>query len=732
MSTTAFTLDSLANQLPASCQPAIAELTERLPPLDAPLRVILLGAFSVGKSSLLNMLIAESLLPTAREETTALPTFIEYGNTRTLQLLNSDGSTVSLDDAALAQVATQAPAGAACASVTLPQDWLRGLLLIDLPGLGGVTARHQAYTTAQIQQADAVLYLIAPRGPDAADLATLRQIAQAGKRVLLLVARWDEVDAAVARGEQRPDVQRWAQQITAQTGLQLPLTPTSRAGLGRDVIQTFLTQARDERHAIRQQRLTAELRPLLTNALGQNAAAQAACAVESDAATQALRAELLARRQALLAVRSAHQAQAQSERAALATRAQVIVEQSKLQLDGTLAPLAAAVQLESDWEQFATAGGEALRAALRDAAGEFSALSTGYGELALPEAQVTSLNLRLPPPVTVDASEFLDQARQQQLQQALDAYATEYAGQLERLAQLPEADLTVSERALREVLRQRDQVAAQPLPQIVRQLENRGTGAVMGRMAGEIGDLALVLLSPLLAGTKAAAVLGKVAKTATTVRTVAQNSDIVPPPMRDRLKILEGLSLGYWGEQLGAKLDSIPREEVVTDPEALAQRDAMLAQCDAQVREVRAQLAQQEEVVNARQLTGWALEQNRREQAQLEARLADLQRYAVERQQAFEQAARTERQMAVQRQVAQAVAHWQHSFDQQAGQMAEVLRARVRDDWEARVEALLSERLADIDTLRGRLDAAPAERAAVLAQLQVEATQLQAVLARVQ
>ena len=329
-------IDTLKDQLPLSWHAPLDALTEQILKADVPLRVILLGAFSVGKTSLINRLIGEPLLQTACEETTALPTFIEHGPTHIMQLIGSDGSVLPLDAEGLTRATTQAPEGAACATVALPLDWLRGITLIDLPGLGGLAARNQDYTKAQIQQADAVLYLIAPRGPDAPDMATLREIARYGKRVKLLVARWDEIEDAAARGEQRPDLERWSSQVETETGIRARLAPIDRDGLRHEEIHAFLARARDDLSVIRLRRLCAELRPRLENALGQNADTQRACAVQSEDDIRALRSELLQRRAALTELKSVHLAHAQEAREALVLKAQGIIQHGRLSLDGAL------------------------------------------------------------------------------------------------------------------------------------------------------------------------------------------------------------------------------------------------------------------------------------------------------------------------------------------------------------------------------------------------------------
>lgn len=171
-------LPQLLSTLPVAWHEAVEALADATLQDSAPLRITLVGSFSVGKSSLLNMLLEEPLLPSAMEETTALPTFIEYGSQRKMSLVGQDGSILPLDEERFAQATTQAPEGAACTVINLPLPWLQGVSIIDLPGLGSTSATHREYTLAQIRQTDAVLYLLSPSGPSSSDIATLQLIQQ--------------------------------------------------------------------------------------------------------------------------------------------------------------------------------------------------------------------------------------------------------------------------------------------------------------------------------------------------------------------------------------------------------------------------------------------------------------------------------------------------------------------------------------------------------------------------
>lgn len=741
-------MTTLNTHLPSAWRAHVEALTGEILNVDTPLRVILLGAFSVGKTSLVNRLIGENLLQTACEETTALPTFIEYGPTRTMQLIGNDASVLPLDADGLARATTDAPEGAACAVLALPLDWLQGITLIDLPGLGGLSARHRDYIAAQIQQADAVLYLLAPRGPDAADMATLREIDRYGKRVKLLITRWDEIESAVAQGEQRPDLTRWSNQIEAKTGIRARLAPTDHHGLGRDDIVTFLARARDEREKVRLHRTCAELRPLLENALGQNADAQRVSATQSEQDVRTLQSELLQRRTDLTELKSFHFERAQKARESLTRKAQDIVYQGSQYLDNTLTSLTDTVQNESDWDSFAEKGSETLRLALDTVAKGLSELSAEHGGMDFPDIQIKALNLRLPPPEPVKAEDFLDMARMTQVQHKLDAQAAEIKTQQAHLAALPEHDLTESQHQLRQLLMQRDQVASQPLPRTLEQIESNNAGQILGRMVGEVGDIGLMFINPTWVGAKVASYAGKaskIARTTANAKKVADNvsntvkmaqtlqsgaktSNMLPPQIADKLNMLEGLSLGYWGERIGTALGGRPEEVSVIDPEAQAQQQATLDEIDAQAREMRTQLGNYEDIAHERQLTGWALEQNQKEQAHLQAKLSELQQRAEERCQAYEQSLREEHQQKLHRHIERALAHWRQDFNQQAGHMVDLLEVRVRDNWDSEIQALINERLSELDDMHARIESAPAERKAALEVLNAEAEGLRAAL----
>lgn len=745
MQASATWLAALDAALPDAWRQPVQQLADGVLEPERPLRVVLAGAFTVGKSSLVNMLTDGDWLPAALEETTALPTFIEYGAGTRMQLVDVDGCARDLTAEQFAAAVVQAPPNAAYALLTLEQEWLAGAVLVDLPGLGGMSQTNQQYALAQIQQADTVLYMIPPRGPDVGDLAMLSRIRSMGKHVAVLATRWDEVERAVADGEKAPDLHTWAAQIEEGSKLRTVVKPVSKAGMGREEVIGFLREARGALAGIRLRRLRAELAPLLENALGQNALMQSVCHSDSAETRQAMHAKLLRRKMALTELKAELHLQAGTDRAASAAAASELAERHGNAFNAVMSTLAAPEADEMKWAGFVAAGAEALQHALDEFARDMQELSAAYGKLKLPASQQQEFQLHLPPPLPVKSQDFLDVGRMAALQRALEE-KQEIHSQLEQArGNGGLADSETHRQSLHQAVRERNAVLAQPLPRIM-QPSGNNKGAVLGRILGELADIGTMFINPAAAGAKIASVIGKgaklakitvntakVAKAATKTVKVLKATKVggkvvgVPPTVIDKLGMLEAISFSYWGERIGSALDG-PQEVSVVDPEAYAQQQEELRAADDRILAFRSELARSVRLAEENKLSGWALEQNRKEQAMLKADLDEL--VARTEQQALELQAQQakDRALLVARHVDQALARWRRIYAQQSAAMVEMLRLLVKQHWDERVDAMVGERLAELIELSSAADAVPAEQQASLAALQSDAEGLRASL----
>ena len=742
------TLADLQACLPDDWHAPLNELAASTLQATTPLKLSLVGAFSVGKSSLLNMLMGDSVLQASLEETTALPTFIEYGEQRAMQLVGQDGSITTLNAEEFAAATTHAPEGAVCAVLQQPLDWLQGVSIIDLPGTGSMSSANRDFTLTQIQQSDAVLYLLNPTGPAVKDIELLNHIRQNAKQVKIVVTRWDVVEEAIAKGEKAPSLEAWSAEIGHQTGLNRRLSAVSKTGLGREEVIDFITRTRDDVTAIRQKRFQAEVRPILENALGQNADLQRACEAQSETDVAQLHAELLARRQTLLELKTSLHEQATEDRTQAEQKASLLIAKERSALHAQLEQKAQAVHQEAQWDHLIDNGKQLIRESLAKTAQALSQQSTNYGQLDIPAVQVEALNLRIPPAESVSVEDFLDMGRITQLQATLQATEGEAATQAHTLSQLPNVDVGRHEDALSEVVQAHHAVANAELPTVqIPGSENTGMGSMLGRMVGEVADIGLMFLNPIAVGAKVASLLGKGAKVANiaiktgkVAKQVAEGVKVAQqvksgervinfPPVVDKLQVLEILSLGYWGEKAGSMFSGEPQPvRTMTDPAALAQQQQALSEIEARRRALQAELSRAQDIADERELTGWALEQNNKEQAQLRAELSNQQHKAEQKKKDFERTAATERAELLQRYTERAVDQWLRHFDQHTSAMAELLHGRIKNHWEQRVDALVQERMAEVDTVAAQLSSAPAAKDATLAQLQNNVIALQAAL----
>lgn len=726
-------LQALLQQLPDSLQAAAqAQLIQRVQQADH-LRVSLVGAFSVGKSSLLNMLLGDDWLHTAQEEATALPTVIEYASSPTLYLVQQDGQQQPLDRDGFTQVTTHAPEGAKYAALQLPQPWLQQLSIIDLPGLGSTSAQHYQYTLMQVQQSDAIVYLIAPRGPSASDLQMLTLIRQYGKAVCLVVGRWDEVEQAVARGEKAPNLIEWQQQIAQATGIDQPLITAHRTGLGREPIQQFLQQCQQQLGQIRLQRFVAEIQPELQNALQLNQQAQHTCEAQTEAQIQQNHEHLLQMKSALIDAKAQAYSNQQTEQQQLEQQVTQQVQQQRdsLQAELQLLPL-------NDWSAFLQQGEQTLAGRLAGLAQQLQQHSAQYGQLQLPEQTIRGLNLRLPEPEAVDSSDFLEHAQLEQLKQQLTQKITE-------AQQMSTSDVDVvqlnqyisrTEEVLQQLVQDRHAILSTPIPEIERVLEDRG-GEEMGRRIGNVLD-ALMIVIPAKAITTVVGKIGSLAKVATTTqkavstaKTVtrtakaASTASSVIAPVANMLSML---SLAEWGAKIGGLFDSAPEVVYQQDPELKAQIHQQAQQVHQQIQQLRNDIAHKEQKLSDQQMSGFALQQSQREIQQLQQHAEQLQRELQQRQQQAIQAQQQQQRDTLERYRVRAIEQWLSQFDTQSRSMLHLLQQLAKQYWQHSIDQLFAARIAETEQLQGQLSALPEQKQAQLVQLQRNAHAIEQVL----
>jgi GTP-binding protein EngB required for normal cell division len=188
---------------------AVSKLRQRL--TEGRLHLAVLGQFKRGKSTLLNALVGEELLPTAVVPLTAVPTFLRFGDAPALRVSYTDGRPVthhtggSIDELriGLAGLVTETGnpknhKGISQVEAFLPSQLLaRGVVLVDTPGIGS-TLRHNTEATMNfLPQCDAALFVLSADPPITdAEAQFLKAVREKVRRLFFVLNKVDYLDAA--------------------------------------------------------------------------------------------------------------------------------------------------------------------------------------------------------------------------------------------------------------------------------------------------------------------------------------------------------------------------------------------------------------------------------------------------------------------------------------------------------------------------------------------------------
>lgn len=165
---------------------------------DKKFLLTVIGQFSAGKSRLINNLLEREVLPVHITETTAIVTFIKYGDEEGATIIYRDGSCESVtieQSKKMWQSGEEAEKMADIANIhiTLPADLLKnGLIIADTPGINTIIENHIKETNNIISNSDRILYVM--RKPlTESDTQFIRTIEDNGVNVILVRTHMDEV-----------------------------------------------------------------------------------------------------------------------------------------------------------------------------------------------------------------------------------------------------------------------------------------------------------------------------------------------------------------------------------------------------------------------------------------------------------------------------------------------------------------------------------------------------------
>ncbi len=160
--------------------------------------LLVVGQFNRGKTTLINALIGEALLPVGVIPLTSVVTVLSYGEMPLIQVCFQDGRCVETQPESLGEYVTERgnPHNAKAVRevvVSYPSPWLKdGVRLVDTPGIGSVFSHNTDLAYRYLPQADAVLFLLSADQPvSQAECDFLRDVREYAQRIFFLLNKAD-------------------------------------------------------------------------------------------------------------------------------------------------------------------------------------------------------------------------------------------------------------------------------------------------------------------------------------------------------------------------------------------------------------------------------------------------------------------------------------------------------------------------------------------------------------
>jgi ribosome biogenesis GTPase A len=165
--------------------------------------VACVGQFKRGKSTLINALLGEEILPVGVVPVTSAVTIVRHGRERRARVVRAKGGSEDIPIARLSLYVSEQHNPENTKEVVAVEAFLpcplleSGMCLVDTPGLGSVFEGNSAVTRRFVPHIDAVLAVLGADPPISADeLALLDQISQQTTVLLVVINKADRLDAA--------------------------------------------------------------------------------------------------------------------------------------------------------------------------------------------------------------------------------------------------------------------------------------------------------------------------------------------------------------------------------------------------------------------------------------------------------------------------------------------------------------------------------------------------------
>jgi len=167
---------------------------------DGRVHLACLGQFKRGKSTLINAILGQAVLPTGVTPVTSVVTVLQHGDSAEATARFLDGTSLAISLDALADYVTERlnPGNrrrVAAVEVSIPSPLLAGgLCLVDTPGVGSVFAANSGTTRTFLPQIDAILLVVGADPPvSGEELDMVMEVGARTRDLLVVLNKADRV-----------------------------------------------------------------------------------------------------------------------------------------------------------------------------------------------------------------------------------------------------------------------------------------------------------------------------------------------------------------------------------------------------------------------------------------------------------------------------------------------------------------------------------------------------------
>lgn len=192
--------------------------------------LVVVGQFKRGKSSLINALLGQNILPVGVVPLTSIVTVLRYGSAPMARVEFRSGELCDIDMHAIADYATEKANPNNIKSVRrviidYPSAWLRdGIQIVDTPGIDSVYQHNTDSTYAFLSQADAMLFVTSADQPlSRRELEFLAEIRHHADKFFCLLNKSDYLTAE----ELRESLEFSGRVLLQAAGKPVPIYPVS-------------------------------------------------------------------------------------------------------------------------------------------------------------------------------------------------------------------------------------------------------------------------------------------------------------------------------------------------------------------------------------------------------------------------------------------------------------------------------------------------------------------------